>query len=64
MRNTRVDSLALWKIINEEESVLIPKYQSEKFSSGFCTLNFWGQGGVSRYAATPFIVALSSVIVI
>jgi len=31
----RVDSLALWKIISEENAVLIPKNRGEKFSSGF-----------------------------
>jgi len=30
-----VDGLALWKIINEEDAVLIPKIQGENFSSGF-----------------------------
>jgi len=29
----RVDSLALWKIINEEDDFLIPKNQGENFSS-------------------------------
>jgi len=31
----RVDSLALWKIIDEEDAVLIPKDRGEKLSSGF-----------------------------
>ena len=31
----RVDSLALWKIINEEDAVLIPKNRRENFSNGF-----------------------------
>ena len=54
----RVDSLALWKIINEEDAVLIPTNQGENFSSGFFALGiFWG--GVSRYAATSLVVALS-----
>jgi hypothetical protein len=30
-----VDSLALWKIINEEDAVLIPKNRGENFSIGF-----------------------------
>jgi hypothetical protein len=30
-----VDSLALWKIINEEDAVLIPKNRGENFSSGY-----------------------------
>jgi len=55
----RVDSLAIWKIINEEEADLIPKKSSENFSSGFLHSDFFG-GGVSPYAATPLaIVALS-----
>jgi len=54
----RVDSLALWKIINKEDAVLIPKIREENFSKGFLHSEFlWG--GVSRYAATQLIVALS-----
>ena len=42
----RIDSLALWKIINEEDAVLIPKNRGENFSNGFFTLGiFWGQAG-------------------
>ena len=54
----RVDSLALWKIISEEDAVMIPKYRGENFSNGFFPSEFFGACGVSRYAATPFIVAL------
>jgi len=54
----RVDILAFWKIINEKDAVLIPKNRGENFSSGFLHSEFSG-GGVSRYAATPLIVALS-----
>jgi len=50
--------LALWKIINEKDVVLIPKNRGENFSSRFLHSEFFG-GGVSRYAATPLIVALS-----
>jgi len=50
--------LDLFKIINETDAVLIPKIRGENFSSGFLDLEFFG-GGVSRYAATPLIVALS-----
>jgi len=53
----RVHSLALWKIINEDDATLIPKNRGENFSSGFLHLKFWR--GVSRYAAILFIVALS-----
>jgi len=53
----RVDSLALWKIINEEDAVLIPKKsRREPFQRIFALGTFWD--GVSRYAATPLIVAL------
>ena len=31
----RVDSLALWKIVSEEDAVLIPKNRGENFFSGF-----------------------------
>ena len=53
----RVDSLALWKINNEEDVDLIPKNRGEKFPVDFSSRNFWGR--VSRYAAPPLIVALS-----
>jgi len=53
----RVDNLALWKIINEEDAVLIPKNRGEKFPSDFA-LGIFG-GGVSRYAVNPLIVTLS-----
>jgi len=53
--------LALWKIINEKDVVLIQKHRDEKrFQRIFALGIFWG--GVSRYAATPLIVALSPVI--
>jgi len=51
-----IDSLALWKIINEEESILISKNRGEDFSSGKLGI-FWGR--VSRYATIPLIVVLS-----
>ena len=43
----RVDSLALWKVINVEYAVLIPKNRGENFSSGFLLweLNFGGGVG-------------------
>ena len=54
-----IDSLAVWKIINEEDAVLIPENQGrrELFQGIFALGIFWG--GVSCYAATPLIVALS-----
>ena len=41
----RVDSLAFWKIINEEEAVLIPKNRCENFSSGFLHSDFFLRRG-------------------
>jgi len=50
--------LALWKIINEEDAVLIPKKTRQGlFPWIFALRIFWGR--VNRYAATPLIVALS-----
>jgi len=40
----RVDSLALWKIINEEDGVLIPKNRSWNFSSRFLHSEYLGPG--------------------
>ena len=40
----RVDSLALWKIISEEDAVLIPKNRGQNFSSGFLHSEFFGAG--------------------
>jgi len=40
----RVDSLALRKTINEEDSVLIPKNRCENFSSEFLHRNILGRG--------------------
>jgi len=40
----RIDSLALWKIINEVDAVFIPKNQGEKFSSGILHSEFLGYG--------------------
>ena len=41
---SRVESLALWKIINEEDAVLIPKNRGENFSSGFLHSEFFRAG--------------------
>jgi len=50
--------LALWKIINEDDAVLITKKSRREISTEFLHSEFsWS--GVSRYAATPLIVALS-----
>ena len=39
-----IDSLVLWKIINEKDAILIQKNLGENFSSGFLHLEFLGQG--------------------
>ena len=54
----RVDSLALWKIIIEEDAILIlTKSKRELFQQIFALRIFWGR--VNCYAAIPLIVALS-----
>ena len=37
----RVDSLALFKIINEEDAVLKPKIEARIFPANFCTQNYF-----------------------
>jgi len=54
----RTDILAFWKVINEDDAVLIQKNQGENFSSGFLHSELF-RFGVSRYAAIPLIAALS-----
>jgi len=50
--------LALWKIISEENALLIPKKSSREIFQRIFAIGIF-RGGVSRYAATPLIVALS-----
>jgi len=54
----RVDSLGFWKIMNEEDVVLIPKKSRRELLQRIFALGIFG-GGVSRYAPTPLIIALS-----
>jgi len=54
----RNDNLAVLKIIIEEGDFLIPKNRGETFRVFLSTRNIWG--AVTRYAANPFIAALSS----
>ena len=56
----RFDSLALWTIINEEDSVLIPKIEMRSFPANICNRILFGSG-LSCYAATQLIVVLSPV---
>jgi hypothetical protein len=49
--------LALCKIINDEDAILILKIKARIFQRIFALGIFWG--GVSRYASTPLNVALS-----
>ena len=51
----RVESLALWKIINEDDAVLTLKNRGENFSSRFLYSEFFG-AGVSRYVANPLVL--------
>jgi hypothetical protein len=38
----RVDSLTPWKIMNEDDAILIPKNRGENFSNGFLDSEFFG----------------------
>ena len=40
----RVDIVTLWKMINEEDAVLIPKSRGENFSRGFLHSEFFNTG--------------------
>jgi len=40
----RVDSLALWKIINEKDAILIPKIEAINFPAEFLHLEYFGAG--------------------
>jgi len=37
-----IGSLAIWKIMDEEDAVLIPKNRDENLSSGFLQTEFFG----------------------
>jgi hypothetical protein len=52
------DSLTLWKIINRKDAIFITKYIGKNFPGEFFKSEFLG-GGVSCYAATPLIGAVS-----
>jgi len=39
-----IDSSALWKIIDEEDAMLIPKIKARTFPADFCTRNILGRG--------------------
>ena len=53
----RIDSLALGKIIIEEDAELIPKIKAIPFPANFCTRNFWGR--VEPLCRHSIVVALS-----
>jgi len=40
----RIDILALWKVINEEDAILISKNECDNFSNGFLHSEFFGAG--------------------
>jgi hypothetical protein len=54
-----VYGLALRKIINENNAVLSQKIKKRTFLVDYRTRKFWVLFGVSRYAATSLVVALS-----
>ena len=54
----RVDNLALWKIINAEVDVLIPKKTEARNFQRIFAIEFFS-GGLNSYAATPLNAALS-----
>ena len=61
----RVDSLAFWKIINEEDAFLISKNRGEKSSSGFLHLDFfWGVGVWDAMSPLHWLLLCLRVIVI
>jgi hypothetical protein len=48
------------EVINEEDAYFIPKNRGQNVSQQIIALgNFWGGEWLSRYAATPLVVALS-----
>jgi len=54
----RVDSLVLWKIINEEDAALITKNPDEKFSSGFLHSEILGRGEpLCRHSINCYVVS-------
>jgi len=54
----RVDSLLLWKIINEEDAVLIPKNRGKKFSRRFLHSEILGRGEpLCRYSIDCLFVS-------
>ena len=55
----RFDSLAIWKIMNDENTVLIPKNRGEKFSSGLLHSEFFG----AVWAASSWIWSIISGVV-
>ena len=61
--NTPLQSLDLWKVINEGDPALYTKIEMRNFPEHICTFNIFGEvgnGWVSSYAATPLIITLSS----
>ena len=50
-----VDSLPLWKIINQEDAVLSPKNWGENFSSGFLHSEFLGAGWAAMLPVQIFM---------
>ena len=59
----RVDSLALWKIINEEDAVLIPKNRVENFSNGFLHSECFGVGWTAKPPLHWLLLCLRAIVI-
>ena len=63
MSNTPCWSLALWKIINETDAVLIPKNRGKKLSNGFLHSEFSGTGWASMPPLYWFLLCLRVIVI-
>jgi hypothetical protein len=59
----RVDSLTIWKKINEEDGIMIPKNLGEKFSSGFLHSENLGRGEPLCHHSTDYCVVSGSLVI-
>jgi len=59
----RIDSFALWKIINEEDAALIPKNWEENFSSGFLHSEFFGVGWATMLPLHWLLLCLHVIVI-
>ena len=59
-----VDSLALWKIIIEEDAILIPKNWGENFSSSFLHLEFFWAGWATKPPPHWLLLCLQVIVIL